>query len=39
MAKIYYARIKRDEEFTIINVPERWRNEVQTMLDADINVS
>lgn len=35
MAKIYYARIKRDSSFTISDVPTLWRNQVQALLDAD----
>lgn len=34
MAKIYYNRIKAGK-WTIEEVPERWRAEVQAMLDAD----
>ena len=34
MAKIYYNRII-DGAITIDDVPERWRAEVQAMLDAD----
>ena len=34
MAKIYYKRIKAGA-ITIDDVPERWRAEVQAMLDAD----
>ena len=34
MAKIYYRRIKRGE-ITINDVPEKWRAEVQRMLDED----
>lgn len=34
MAKIYYRKIKRGE-MTIDNVPERWRAQVQALLDAD----
>ena len=34
MAKIYYNRIKAGK-WTIEEVPARWRDEVQTMLDAD----
>jgi hypothetical protein len=33
MAKIYYRKIKRGE-MTIEEVPERWRDQVQAMLDA-----
>lgn len=34
MAKIYYNRIKAGK-WTIEQVPSRWRDEVQVMLDAD----
>lgn len=34
MAKIYYRKIKRGE-MTIEDVPERWREQVQALLDAD----
>ena len=34
MAKIYYKRIKAGI-MTIEDVPERWRAEVQRMLDED----
>lgn len=34
MAKIYYRRIK-DGVITIDDVPERWRAQVQALLDAD----
>ena len=34
MAKIYYRRIK-DGAITIDDVPERWRAQVQALLDAD----
>lgn len=34
MAKIYYNRIKAGK-WTIEQVPSRWRDEVQAMLDAD----
>lgn len=34
MAKIYYRRIK-DGRMTIEEVPERWREAVQALLDAD----
>ena len=34
MAKIYYNRIKAGK-WIIEKVPERWRAEVQAMLDAD----
>lgn len=34
MAKIYYNRIKAGK-WTIEEVPERWRAEVQAMLDAE----
>lgn len=35
MAKIYYRKIKRNDGFTIEDVPERWREAVQELLDAD----
>lgn len=34
MAKIYYRRIK-DGAITIDDVPERWRAQVQALLDED----
>lgn len=34
MAKIYYYRIK-DGKMTIDQVPERWREATQALLDAD----
>ena len=34
MAKIYYKRIKAGV-ITIDDVPERWREAVQALLDAD----
>jgi hypothetical protein len=34
MAKIYYKRIKAGA-ITIDDVPERWREAVQALLDAD----
>lgn len=34
MAKIYYNRIKAGK-WTIEEVPERWRADVQAMLDAE----
>ena len=34
MAKIYYRRIKRGE-ITIEDVPKRWKEAVQKLLDAD----
>ena len=34
MAKIYYRRIK-DGAITIDDVPERWKAQVQALLDAD----
>lgn len=34
MAKIYYRKIKRGE-ITIDDVPERWRAQVQAVIDAD----
>ena len=36
MVKIYYNRIKAGK-WTIDKVPERWRADVQAMLDADKN--
>lgn len=35
MAKIYYRKII-NEEMTIEDVPERWREEVQKLLDGNI---
>lgn len=35
MAKIYYARIKRDPSFIINDVPTLWRDQVQMLMDAD----
>lgn len=36
MAKVYYRKIKESNgEFTIDMVPERWRAEVQALLDQD----
>lgn len=35
MAKLYYELIKKELK-TINDVPIRWREEVQAMLDADI---
>lgn len=36
MAKIYYRRIKAPgSAFTIADVPERWREETQALLEAD----
>ena len=35
MAKIYYRRILV-EEMTIEEVPERWREEVQALLDGEV---
>ena len=35
MAKIYFARIKRDDSFTINDVPDRWKADTQTLLAAD----
>lgn len=35
MAKIYFRRIKAGE-MTIDDVPERWRSEVQRLIDEDI---
>lgn len=35
MAKIYYNRIKAGK-WTIEQVPERWKGEVQNLLDAEI---
>ena len=34
MAKFYYGRIKRGK-LAIDDVPERWRDQVQALLDAD----
>lgn len=34
MAKFYYGRIKRGK-LAIDDVPERWRGQVQALLDAD----
>ena len=34
MAKFYYGRIKRGK-LEIEDVPERWRDQVQALLDAD----
>lgn len=34
MARFYYGRIKRGK-LTIEEVPERWRDQVQALLDAD----
>lgn len=34
MAKIYYRQIKAGKK-TIEDVPERWQDEVQALLDAD----
>lgn len=34
MAKLYYKRIKAGI-MTIDEVPKKWRNQVQEMLDAD----
>lgn len=34
MAKIYYRKIKRGE-ITIDDVPERWRAQVQALIDAE----
>lgn len=34
MAKIYYRRIKAGD-MTIEQVPERWREQVQALLDAE----
>lgn len=34
MAKFYYGRIKRGK-LEIGDVPERWRDQVQALLDAD----
>lgn len=38
MAKIYYNLIKA-EQWTIANVPTRWKTDVQTLLDADENAA
>ena len=35
MVKIYFRKIQRSDGFTIDNVPELWRAEVQALLDAD----
>ena len=38
MAKLYVRRIKDENiEFTIEDVPMRWREEVQSILDEDNN--
>lgn len=34
MAKIYYRKIKAGQ-MTLENVPERWKDTVQAMLDAE----
>ena len=34
MAKIYYRKIKRGE-MTIEDVPERWRAQVRTLIEAE----
>lgn len=34
MANFYYGRIKRGKS-TIENVPEKWRAEVQALIDAE----
>ncbi len=34
MAKIYYTQIKRGT-ITIENVPERWRGEVEKLIEAN----
>lgn len=34
MAKIYYNRVKAGK-WTIEDVPERWRDEVQKLIDAE----
>lgn len=34
MAKLYYKKIKAGE-MTIDNVPEKWKEAVQALLDAD----
>lgn len=34
MARFYYGRIKRGK-LTIEEVPARWRDQVQALLDAD----
>jgi len=36
MAKLYYKRVKAGK-MIIDEVPEHWRAEVQTLLDADNN--
>ena len=38
MAKIYYRQIKAGK-MTIADVPERWRDEVQALLDAETEVA
>lgn len=35
MAKIYYRKIERNDGYTINDVPELWRADVQKLLDAD----
>lgn len=36
MAKVYYRKIKTPgSTFTIDDVPARWKDEVQALLDAD----
>lgn len=35
MAKMYFRLIKAGK-MTILDVPERWVNEVQALIDADI---
>ena len=37
MAKVYYRKIKSGL-MTIDDVPDRWREEVQRMLDEDENI-
>lgn len=40
MAKIYYNLITATPpQWTIENVPTRWRAEVQALLDADVNAA
>lgn len=35
MAKLYYNRILADPTFTIDDVPERWKAQVQALLEED----
>ncbi|MEK3993239.1 MULTISPECIES: CD1375 family protein [unclassified Psychrobacillus] len=40
MAKIYYNLITANPpQWTIENVPTRWKSDVQTLLDADENAA